>query len=201
MNNSKISKMNKLRKLELSWRSCYDCKLSTHRTNVVFYRGNPDAKMLLIGEAPGMDEDLDGRPFVGTSGRELNNILFNELDINCEQDICIINVVGCRPYGNRQPKREEIIACRPRTEYMIRTIDPSVIVLLGGTAAKLAGINSVNPWRGKPLTMEVRNREYKAVVTYHPSYYLRNGKSKKIKKKIIFDLLVACSLMKKERVK
>lgn len=182
----------KLTHLAMSWKSCADCNLSMSRTNVVFYRGNPDSKFVVVGEGPGRDEDEQGKPFVGQCGKVLDSFLISS-GLNPKKDIFIMNVVGCRPPNNRPPKREEVKACSSRTHYMIELVNPSVILLLGSTAAKLADILSIGPWRGKPVEVELQ-RTYRAVVTYHPSFYLRQGKSKEIERKILSDIKVAIAI-------
>jgi len=179
----------KLKHLAMSWKSCADCDLSIGRTNVVFYRGNPDAKIIVMGEAPGRDEDEQGEPFVGQAGKVLDSFLFSS-GLNPKKDVFIMNVVGCRPPNNRQPKREETKACSSRTNYMIELVDPKVILLLGATAAKLADVLSIGPWRGKPVEVELK-KTYRAVITYHPSFYLRQGKSKEVERKMLSDIRVA----------
>lgn len=183
----------KLQHLAMSWKSCADCALSTTRTNVVFYRGNPEAKFLVMGEAPGRDEDEEGKPFIGQAGKVLDRLL-SISGLDPVKDVFVMNVVGCRPPNNRPPKREEILACCSRTSYMIELVNPNVVLLLGATAAKLANITSIGPWRGKPTEIEEGCglvRPYKAVVTYHPSFYLRQGKSKNVERKILSDIKVA----------
>jgi DNA polymerase len=145
-----------------------------------------------MGEAPGRDEDEQGKPFVGKCGKVLDSFL-TSCRLDPEKDVFIMNVVGCRPPNNRPPKREEIDSCSTRTDYMIEVVNPNVILLLGSTAAKLADVLSIGPWRGQPVEIEKRGliRTYRAVVTYHPSFYLRQGKSKDVERKILSDIKVA----------
>ena len=186
-------KRRRLEQLAASWRGCTDCALSSGRTNVVFYRGDPDARIVVIGEAPGHDEDTRGLPFVGRAGRALDGLL-RGAGLDPRSDVFIMNMVGCRPPGNRVPKREELSACRPRTEYMIKMVDPAILLLLGTTAAKLAAITSIGPWRGTPVEVELPTKTYKAIPTYHPSFLLRQGNSPKLQRKIISDIKVARAL-------
>lgn len=183
-------KKGRLEELAASWRSCTDCELATMRTNVVFYRGNPDARLMIIGEAPGADEDMRGKPFVGKAGHVLNDLLL-DAGIDPDEDVFVMNRLGCRPPNSRVPKREELKACAPRTEFMIKTVDPGAILLLGATAAKLAGVTSVGPWRGQPVEVELKAKKYRAVVTYHPSFLLRQGNSPKLARRVISDMKVA----------
>jgi len=189
----KKRKQQLLDRLMVSYKGCADCQLSKGRRNIVFYRGNVNAKLLMIGEAPGINEDEKGLPFVGDSGTELNKMI-TLAGLGVKRDVCIMNVVGCRPPQNRAPSISEIEACSPRTKYMIKIIDPKVILLLGGTAARMAGVTSIGLFRLTKLGIELENKTYKAVVTYHPSYYLRNGKSKSIREKIIDDIAYACEI-------
>lgn len=182
----------KLQHLAMSWKSCADCDLALSRTNVVFYRGNPEAKFLVMGEAPGKDEDEEGKPFIGQAGKALDKFL-TASGLDPIKDVFVMNVVGCRPPNNRPPKREEISLCSNRTNYMIDLVNPNVVLLLGATAAKMADITSIGPWRGKPVEIEKfgLKKTYRAVVTYHPSFYLRQGKSKGVERKILSDIKVA----------
>lgn len=188
----KADRTRRLRHLAMSWKSCADCDLSIGRTNVVFYRGNPDAKIIVMGEAPGRDEDEQGKPFVGKAGKALDSLLISSR-LDPVKDVFIMNVVGCRPPNNRPPKREEISSCSSRTNYMIDLISPNVILLLGATAAKFADVLSISPWRGQPIEIERSGlkKVYRAVVTYHPSFYLRQGKSKEVERKILSDIKIA----------
>lgn len=183
-------KRRRLEQLSLSWRSCVDCELSRARSRVVFYRGEPDALIAIVGEAPGHDEDLRGLPFVGAAGKALDGLLL-EAKVPFSE-VCFVNMVGCRPPQNRAPKREELVACSSRTLDMLRTIDPACVLLLGLTAAKLAGVTSIGPWRGQPVRVELgRQRSSRGVVTYHPSFLLRQGNSAKIRRRMVSDIRVA----------
>jgi uracil-DNA glycosylase len=191
----------RLEQIALSWRSCTDCALARSRTHVVFYRGNPDASIAIVGEAPGHDEDLRGVPFIGSSGRVLDGLL---LDAKVAfDDVCFVNMVGCRPPANRAPKREELDACRPRTIGMLNVIDPDCVLLLGLTAARrLAGVTSIGPWRGRPVEVDLgkvgarfRGRT-RGVVTYHPSFLLRQGNSPKIRGRMLKDIQTARAIAK-----
>lgn len=183
-------KTRRLEQLVQGWKSCTDCSLAIGRTKVVFYRGNPEARLLIIGEAPGADEDSRGKPFVGRAGHALDDLLI-KAGLNPAEDVFVMNRIGCRPPGNRVPKTNELKACSPRTDYMIKTVDPGVILLLGLTAAKLAGVTSVGPWRGQPVEVELNGSVYRAVVTYHPSFLLRQGNSSKLARRMISDIKVA----------
>lgn len=187
----------RLDQLSLSWRSCTDCALSRTRSRVVSYRGNPDASIVLVGEAPGQEEDTRGVPFVGPAGRVINGLLL-EAKVSFD-GVAFVNMVGCRPPANRKPAREELVACEPRTLDMIRTIDPVVVIMLGLTAAKLASVPSIGPWRGMPVRVELgRGRSCRGVVTYHPSYLLRQGNDPRIRRRMLSDIKVARAIARRD---
>jgi DNA polymerase len=184
----KKKRLIKLEKLKSSWINCKRCDLKKQRNNVVLWRGNPCAKIFLVGEAPGETEDLKGKPFVGKSGKVLNSML-KECGLNIKKDIFVSNVLGCRPPNNAKPEPKQVRKCRPKLERLIEIVKPNMIVLLGGSAAlHLAGITTISHWKGKPTTIEVDNVVYGSIVTYHPSYYLRRGKNKKLRAEIISHL-------------
>ena len=112
---------------------CERCPLGQTRTNIVFGVGNPNARVMFIGEAPGRNEDLQGEPFVGAAGHNLDDLL--SLAGLRREDVYIANVLKCRPPSNRNPKPEEIVACSPFLREQIRSIWPDVIVCLGNFAA------------------------------------------------------------------
>lgn len=167
-----------LDEVERQWRSCQRCALAEHRQRVVTWRGNADAPLFIIGEAPGADEDEQGLPFVGTSGRLLDKLL--ERASLTPNDVFIGNMIGCRPMGNRTPERDELKACAPRLQMMLRIVRPRVLLLLGATAAKLAGVTSVLAHRGSKTEVDVlcydgKVRSWDAVVTWHPAFLTRSG--------------------------
>jgi DNA polymerase len=139
---------------------------------VVFGVGNPSADLMFVGEAPGRDEDLQGEPFVGRSGKLLDRLIAEELGVDRSQ-IYIANVVKCRPPDNRDPKPDEIAACRPYLASQLEMIAPKVVVTLGNFATKLLletdqGITKV---RGKAYP----KGDWQLVPTYHPAAALRSG--------------------------
>ncbi len=139
---------------------------------MVFGVGNPAADLMLVGEGPGREEDLQGEPFVGKSGRLLDRLLLEELGID-RSHCYIANVVKCRPPENRDPKADEIAACRPFLDEQLRLIGPDVVVTLGNFATKAllgteTGITSV---RGRSYPMD----GWHLVPTYHPAAALRSG--------------------------
>jgi uracil-DNA glycosylase len=149
---------------------CTTCRLAETRTNVVFGVGDPDARLMLVGEAPGRNEDLRGEPFVGSAGQLLDGLL-DGIGISREEAY-IANVLKCRPPGNRDPMEDEIDACKGYLREQIRMIRPEVVVTLGNFATKLlvpteVGITRmrgrrIDWWLGATL-----------IPTFHPAAALR----------------------------
>ena len=152
--------------------TCTRCPLAAGRTNVVFGVGNPDADLVFIGEAPGRDEDLQGEPFVGRSGRLLDRLVFEELGWTRDR-FYILNTVKCRPPGNRDPLPAEIASCRPYLDGQLEAIDPAFIVTLGNFATKLLldTTDGITKLRGRtyPFGRAV------LIPTFHPAAVLRGG--------------------------
>ncbi|MEG2982805.1 MAG: uracil-DNA glycosylase [Raoultibacter sp.] len=123
-----------LEEMRAQVQSCQKCALAQGRTQVVFGVGNPDARVMIIGEAPGKNEDLQGEPFVGAAGKYLNELLEHAGLVR--EDIFIANVLKCRPPANRNPSPEEIEMCAPFLREQTRTIDPDIIVTLGNFSTK-----------------------------------------------------------------
>jgi uracil-DNA glycosylase len=154
---------------------CRRCDLAASRQKVVIRRGNPAARLMLIGEGPGAEEDASGLPFVGRSGRLLDALLA-AAGLDSQRDAYLCNTVKCRPPGNRRPTRAEMAACRPWLEQQISLVDPRLIVLLGATA--LEGVlnirGGITQRRGRWHTGEaeiLRGRRLMPIL--HPSYLLR----------------------------
>ncbi len=152
---------------------CTRCPLSAGRTSVVFGMGDPHADLMFIGEGPGAEEDRLGLPFVGRSGQLLDRLVLEEMGRRRTDGVYIANVVKCRPPGNRDPRPEEVAACRPWLEAQLDLIDPKVIVTLGNFASRLlldttVGITKLRgqsyPYGGRIL-----------VPTLHPAAVLRGG--------------------------
>ena len=150
---------------------CHKCELGNSRTNFVFGVGDPNASLVLVGEAPGEQEDLKGEPFVGRAGKLLDKILA-AIERSREKDVYICNVLKCRPPNNRDPLESEVSECEPYLIHQINLIRPKLIVALGRVAGKtlLNVDNSLKSMRGQlhdyhgtPL-----------IVTYHPAALLRN---------------------------
>jgi uracil-DNA glycosylase len=158
------------------------CPLKKTATNLVFGRGNPDARLVFVGEAPGAEEDLKGLPFVGPSGRLLDRIL-RSIDLGAD-DIFISNTVFWRPPGNRSPTSSETAACMPFLQRMLELIDPDIVVALGGPAgtALLGRTESVGKLRGRWFSFQTPGlaRPAAATVTFHPAYLLRSPAQKRL---------------------
>ena len=168
---------------------CQRCKLAGGRRNIVFGQGNPNARLMFVGEAPGGEEDAQGLAFVGRAGQLLTDIIEKGLKIP-RKDVFIANVLMCRPPENRNPEPDEIIACQPFLEKKIEMIRPTVIVGLGKFAGQwlLKSAEPISRIRG-------RVGDYngiKVVPTYHPAFLLRNPSAKK---EVWEDMKVVLSLL------
>jgi DNA polymerase len=152
--------------------ACMKCGLCSTRTNVVWADGNPNAKLMIIGEGPGQQEDESGIPFVGRAGKLLDKILeAGNIDRKTETFIC--NIVKCRPPGNRVPTPDEAAACRPYLEAQIEFVQPKLILLAGATAVQhiLKVKDPISRIRGKWFDYKNGAR---VMPVFHPSYLLRN---------------------------
>ena len=171
------SENNNLISLDETIKKCKKCNLHKTRQNTVFGEGDPDSNIMIIGEAPGREEDEVGRPFVGRAGKLLNEFLKS---INLNRDsVFIVNTIKCRPPENRDPEASEINACSDYLDQQINIIKPKVLVLLGKVAA--------NRLLGKDMPMsELRLKKFfidkydiPIIVFYHPAYILRSPSQKK----------------------
>lgn len=159
---------------------CQACQaMCKTRLSTVFGTMEPTAQMVIVGEAPGRDEDIQGKPFVGKSGELLENILM-ALGLQRGKDVAIINVLKCRPPNNRDPHPEEIAMCRPYLERQLSLLSPKVVILSGRIAAHaLLGTEaSMKQLRQTPHTLTINGVETPVIVTYHPSYLLRSPSDK-----------------------
>jgi DNA polymerase len=161
--------------LQAAVHDCRQCRLSQTRTNAVFGRGHDAARWLLVGEAPGEQEDRQGLPFVGRAGKLLDNML-SAAGLSTDRDVYIANVLKCRPPGNRNPQLDEIAACQSFLHQQIAQIKPEIIIALGRFAAQtlLETSDSISRLRG-------RVHDYRGIpmiVTFHPAYLLRNPPDK-----------------------
>jgi DNA polymerase len=166
-----VDALDPLQQLASACAACRRCGLAEGRHQVVVGRGNLRARLLLIGEAPGAQEDLEGLPFVGRSGQLLDRLL-QSAGIDSNRDAYICNVVKCRPPDNRKPSAAELAACRPWLEQQIALVDAPLVVLVGASALQgvlgiKGGITTLRgqwmPWQGRWL-----------MPILHPSYLLRN---------------------------
>ncbi len=154
--------------------NCTRCKLWQHRTNIVFGEGNPHAELMFVGEAPGQEEDLQARPFVGKAGKLLTQMI--EAMGKSRGDVYIANVLKCRPPGNRNPEPDEVAACEPFLLMQIQIIRPKVVCALGNVAAQtlLKTRQGISSLRGRFYSF----MGAKLYPTFHPAYLLRNPKAK-----------------------
>ncbi|MBW2130326.1 MAG: uracil-DNA glycosylase [Deltaproteobacteria bacterium] len=163
---------------------CRRCRLSQSRTQPVFGEGDPRAQLVFVGEAPGKDEDLSGRPFVGEAGRLLTRIIEKGMNLK-KEEVYICNVVKCRPPGNRDPQRDEIETCLPFLEKQIRLIRPKVICTLGRIAAKSL--------LGREFRIKAERGKWQSFMgiplmpTFHPSYILRKPEMEKTLKGMVWS--------------
>ena len=168
---------------------CTRCKLHTGRKNLVFGEGNPNAALVFVGEGPGQEEDLQGRPFVGAAGQLLTDIIVKGMQLKRE-DVYICNIVKCRPPANRNPEPDEVEACEPFLIKQLRAINPQVIIGLGNVAVKtlLKTKEGITALRGNWKTYQ----GIPLMPTFHPAYLLRTPSDKKLVwgdiKKVIAEL-------------
>ena len=171
------SENNNLKSLDEIIKKCKKCNLHKTRQNTVFGEGDPDSNIMIIGEAPGREEDEAGRPFIGRAGKLLNEFL-KSIDLN-RDSVFIANTIKCRPPENRDPETAEINACSNYLDQQINFIKPKVLVLLGKVAA--------NRLLGEDMPMsELRLKKFfidkydiPIIVFYHPAYILRSPSQKK----------------------
>jgi DNA polymerase len=158
---------------------CTACGLCRSRTQTVFGVGNRRAPWMIVGEAPGAEEDARGEPFVGQAGRLLDNMLAaigRSRQADASQPVFIANVLKCRPPGNRNPQPEEVAACEPFLRRQIELVGPELVLVMGRFAAQsvLHTEAPISALRGRIHRLRSGERSVPAVVTYHPAYLLRN---------------------------
>ena len=154
---------------------CKRCRLSGNRTHIVFGTGNPDARLMFVGEGPGFDEDRQGEPFVGAAGQLLTKIIAAIKHTRDQVYIC--NIIKCRPPGNRNPEPDEIETCFPFLKRQVLSVQPEFIVALGAVAAQTL-LNTHLPIS----RLRSRFHDYhgiKVMPTYHPAFLLRNPERKR----------------------
>ena len=176
----KGNKKEKLEKLKQSIKRIKNCELKKNATNIVFSDGNYKAKIMIIGEGPGAQEDLDGLPFVGRAGKLLDKMLSA---INLDRTkVYISNVVNYRPPSNRKPTDDEINRYLPYLENHIEIINPKILVLLGSTAlnAVVGNYESISNARGKWLKKKIKSVEPWIISSFHPAFLMRQPEQKKL---------------------
>ena len=184
-NVNKISNMNSNKKENLlsslkdKIKSIKNCELKNNATNLVFSDGNPSAKIMIIGEGPGANEDKEGKPFVGRAGKLLDKML-DSIKLN-RKNVYISNVVNFRPPENRKPTDEEIKRYLPFLERHIEIIKPSILLLLGSTALNAIIGNEIviSKARGKWLKKKIGKIETTVIASFHPAFLMRQPEQKK----------------------
>ncbi|BAB67347.1 type-4 uracil-DNA glycosylase [Sulfurisphaera tokodaii] len=177
--------MDSLEKIKEEVISCKKCKLWQFRTNAVPGEGYPKAEIMFVGEAPGENEDKEGRPFVGAAGKLLTQMIKEILGLERDQ-VFITNVVKCRPPNNRDPEEDEITACSPYLDRQIDIIMPKIIVTLGRHSTKYIfskmgeNFSSITKVRGKSYVWKYKEKEIIVFPTYHPAAALYNPNLRKI---------------------
>ena len=184
-NVNKISNMSSNKKESLlsslkdKIKSIKNCELKNNATNLVFSDGNPSAKIMIIGEGPGANEDKEGKPFVGRAGKLLDKML-DSIKLN-RKNVYISNVVNFRPPENRKPTDEEIKRYLPFLEQHIEIIEPSILLLLGSTALNAIIGNEIviSKARGKWLKKKIGKIETNVIASFHPAFLMRQPEQKK----------------------
>ena len=175
----KKNKTKKLENLREKIDKIKNCKLKEFATNLVFSDGNPNAKIMIIGEGPGANEDKEGFPFVGRAGQLLDKML-HAINLS-RKNVYITNVVNYRPPENRKPTEKEVDRYLPYLKKHIEIIGPKIILLLGSTAmnAILRNADVISKMRGKWYEIEINNLKVNSIVSFHPAYLLRQPDQKK----------------------
>ena len=179
MHTDQINKISSLEELKSYMSDFKGCELYKSSTNMVFSDGNPKSEIMLIGEAPGHDEDIQGKPFVGRSGKLLDKML-EAIELNREK-VYIANIIPWRPPNNRRPTDEEIETCLPFIKKHIELINPKVLMLLGSTAtfALLKNTEGITKIRGKWVNLNFNTMSVPTLPTFHPAFLLRQPAQKK----------------------
>ena len=179
METDQINKISSLEELKSFMSDFKGCELYKSSTNMVFSDGNPKSEIMLIGEAPGHDEDIQGKPFVGRSGKLLDKML-EAIELNREK-VYIANIIPWRPPSNRRPTDEEIEICLPFIKKHIELIKPKVLMLLGSTAtfALLKNTEGITKIRGKWVDLNLNSISVPTLPTFHPAFLLRQPGQKK----------------------
>ena len=187
------SKGKELQELKVNIANIKNCELKKNSTNIVFSDGNPNAKIMIIGEGPGANEDLEGVPFIGKTGELLDKMLSS---INLDREnVYITNVVNYRPPENRSPTEKEITRYLPYLNKHIEIINPKILILLGSAAlnAVIGGKQVISDSRGKWINKKIGRCQTSVIASFHPAFLMRQPDQKKlswidlkmIKKKIV----------------
>ena len=183
-NNVKTSfsgtKLQKLKKLKKSIQLIENCELKKNATNLVFGDGNISAKIMIIGEGPGAQEDAEGKPFVGRAGKLLDKML-ESIHLN-RTKVYISNVVNYRPPANRRPTEEEIVRYLPYLKNHIEIMNPKILILLGSTAlnAIIGNATVISKARGKWIQKEIGTVKPWIIASFHPAFLMRQPEQKKL---------------------
>jgi uracil-DNA glycosylase len=200
-NNSNLSikspKGKKLQELKKAILSIKNCELKKNSTNIVFSDGNPNSKIMIIGEGPGANEDLEGVPFIGRTGELLDKMLKS---INLDRDnVYITNIVNFRPPENRSPTKEEVDRYLPYLTKHIEIIDPEILILLGSSALNtfIGDKQKISEVRGKWISKKIGRCDTSVIVSFHPAFLMRQPNQKamswidlKLIRKKILDLKI-----------
>tara|TARA_Y100000310_G_scaffold345776_1_gene469708 strand:+ start:11784 stop:12389 length:606 start_codon:yes stop_codon:yes gene_type:complete len=182
--------------LKEKYMTCTKCpELVEYRTQVVFGSGNPKSKILFLGEAAGANEDRQGIPFCGMSGKVLNELL--ESVALSREDIFITNTILCRPPNNRNPKKEEMNNCGDRLSKLISIMKPRVIVTIGNFATgRILGKTGITSLRGNVFPLRIAGVEVSVVPVVHPASYLYSGRNPEMFKQMSSDFKVIADIVK-----
>ena len=167
----------------LAFSNCQKCSLKDSRTHIVVDRGNPKARIAVIGEGPGENEDIQGKAFVGRAGKLMDRLVQEEMGLDTNRHFLILNVVKCRPPENRTPQKEEAEACMPFLRRQLELVGPKVILLLGATALKhLSTVRkdfSMEEEAGKFFTLD-GYPGVQCMVLFHPAYLLYDNRKEPV---------------------
>ena len=174
------TKLQKLKKLKKSIQLIDNCELKKNATNLVFGDGNISAKIMIIGEGPGAQEDAEGKPFVGRAGKLLDKML-ESIHLN-RTKVYISNVVNYRPPANRRPTEEEIVRYLPYLKNHIEIMNPKILILLGSTAlnAIIGNVTVISKARGKWIQKEIGTVKPWIIASFHPAFLMRQPEQKKL---------------------
>lgn len=172
---STLAGIQSLEEIKRELGDCKRCKLHRHRRHIVFGTGSHEAKLVFVGEGPGEDEDIQGKPFVGRAGQLLTKII-NSINLSREE-VYIVNIIKCRPPKNRNPEPDEIRACEPFLLKQLDAIQPKIICALGTFAAQtlLETNEKISSLRGRFISY----RNSKLIATFHPAFLLRSPQRKR----------------------